>query len=269
MSLPPWVYGAGGRPSIKKRPAKRKRRGSTRRGYSSVARSRGAAVTGEMKYFDCDRTSTAVTVVTTAWVAGTIVDPGTTINLGDAPVATPLCLFAPKVSAALNGRVGRKCMMKKVRVTGHIFVPVQAGVGTADNCAKIRILLVLDSQTNSAQMTSASLLGGGTAVETTISSMQNPDFFGRFRVLKEKTFVLQNPNLTGSPTAVDCVQNSLLYPFKLSFVFKGGMKVLFNATNGGTVADIIDNSLHIICGVQSTSLAPTIQYYSRVCYKDL
>lgn len=255
---------AGGRPYANSYLAQR-----NRIGYGSVARARGAAVTGEMKYFDCELVSLALAACTTTWVAGTITDPQATINLGDAAVGSPLCLFAPKVSAALNGRIGRKVKMMKVRVSGLINVPIQAAQSAADLGCMIRICLVLDTQTNATQMTGAQLFNdttqGGNA---TVNSMQNPNNFGRFRILKEKRFVLTNANLAGSPTAGDLVQSGLIRNWKMSCKFKVPVPVNFNATNGGTVADIIDNSLHIITGTNSISYAPTISYYSRVCFKE-
>jgi len=50
--------------------------------------------------------------------------------------------------------------------------------------------------------------------------------------------------------------------------FKTPVKVQFNATNGGTVAVIVDNSFHIICGASNITYAPTISYYCRVAYKE-
>lgn len=239
-----------------------------RRGFGSVARARGAAVTGEMKYFDSEMTSTAIANVTTTWVAGTMMDPTTTINLGSAAVATPLSLCVPTVGAGLNQRIGRKIKLMKVKVHGLINVPVQAAQAAADAATQIRLLLVMDKQTNAAQMTGAQLMNDAGAANTTTNSFQNPNQFGRFHVLKDKNFVFSNLNLTGSPTAADVIQASSMRTFKLSFKFKSPVTIDFNATNGGTVADIIDNSLHIVAGATTTAFAPTLSYYSRVCYKE-
>lgn len=240
----------------------------SRRGYSSVARTRGAAVTGEMKYFDCELTGTAITAVTTTWPNGTMMDPTTTINIGDAAVATPLALCVPKVSSALNGRQGRDINMMGVKVTGMINVPTQASQTGADLSCKIRLALVMDTQTNSAQMTAAQLYNDAGAASTTIHSFQNPNNFGRFRVLKEKVFTISDLNMVGSPTAADVAQTGKVIPFKFNHKFKKPVKVRFNATNGGTVADIIDNSLHIVAGANNVSYVPALSYYSRVAYKE-
>lgn len=207
--------------------------------------------------------------VTTTWVAGTIVDPLTTINLGSAAVANPLCLCAPTVGAALNQRVGRKINVHKIKVHGTIAVAQQAGQATADSSTKIRIVLVQDMQTNAAQMTSAQLFNDATAAATTINTFQNPNNFGRFRVLKDKMITLSNLNMTGNPSTPDVIQASLRRDFKFQVNFKQPVEVHFNATNGGTVLDIVDHSFHILCGAESISYAPVINYYSRVCYKDV
>jgi len=240
-----------------------------RANYTSVARTRGAAVTGEMKYFDCDYSATAITAVTTTWPAGTMQDPLTTINLGSAAVANPLCLVVPTVGAALNQRVGRKITIRKIKIHGTFAVPAQAAQAGGDASAKLRIALVQDCQTNAAQMTGAQLYQDATQAATTISTFQNPNNFGRFRVLKDKIIQIGNLNLAGSPTTADVIQNGAKVNFKFAVNFKKPVEVHFNATNGGTVADIVDNSFHIVCGTDSTALAPTLAYYSRVCYKDV
>lgn len=240
-----------------------------RKGFKSVPRARGAAVTGEMKYFDADYSPVAaLTAVTTTWPAGTIVDPLTTINLGSAAVANPLCLFDPTVGAGLNQRIGRKVKVMKIKLQGTFSVTAQAAQAAADSACKIRLALVQDCQTNAAQMTSAALFNDGTAASTVLNSFQNPNNFGRFRVLKQKMFCISNLNLTGSPTTADVIQTSYRLPFKFNVNFKTPVLVNFNATNGGTVADIIDNSFHVICGTDNAAYGTTISYYSRVAFKE-
>lgn len=225
------------------------------------------APVGEMKQFDCERTA-ALAATTTTWVAGTLQDPDTTINLGAAAVANPLCLFAPTVGAGLNQRIGRSVKMLKCKVQGFVAIPVQAAQGAADSSTKVRIILVLDKQTNAAQMTSAQLMRDAGSAGTTINSYQNPDNFGRFHVLKDKTMSLSNLNMTGSPTAGDVIQAGMNRPFKLSYRFRNPVEVHFNATNGGTVADIVDYSLHMIVAANSIAYAPSVTYYSRVSFKE-
>lgn len=227
------------------------------------------AVAGEMKYFDCDNSGTALFANTTTWVGGSLIDPLTTINLGAAAVATPLCLFAPTVGAALNQRIGRKVKVLKIKLNLCLLVAAQTAQGTADPGAIVRCMLVQDCQTNAAQMTSAQLMNDGTAATSTTLSYQNPNNFGRFRVLKEKRFVLEDPNMAGEVAANNVIQAGLKKMFKLTMNFKQPVEVHFNATNGGTVADIVDNSFHIVCGTDNvTGFGQTLAYYSRVCFKE-
>lgn len=224
---------------------------------------------GEMKYFDCENPNIALAATTTTWVAGTMQDPTTTINLGDAAIGTPLNLCSPIVSANLNGRIGRKIRVQKIKLSGFINIPPQATQGAADTSTEVRIALVQDTQTNTAQMTGAQLFNDAGTANATIHSFQNPNNFGRFRVLKEKILVMTNANLTGSPTAADVIQSGLLKTFKFNHEFKKPVIVNFNATGGGTVTSIIDNSFHVVAAVNNASYAPTLTYYSRVGYKDV
>lgn len=213
--------------------------------------------TGEMKYFDTERTLTTITAVTTTWPAGTIVDP-LTFNT--------LCV--PDTGSGVSQRIGRDIKVYKIKIRGLITTPAQSVQGVADNATNVRFILVQDTQTNGAQMTSAQLLADQGAANTTINAFQNINNFGRFRVLKDKMLPLGNANIAGSPTSADLVQSGMTRPFKFNINFKVPISVRFNATNGGTIADIIDNSFHIICGTDNSTLAANLQYVSRVCYKE-
>lgn len=261
---------AGTFPTYKQK-AKRiaKKQAAARAGYTSVARSRGAAVTGEMKYFDTESGTISIAATTTTWVAGTMADPTTTINLGAAAVANPNNLCSPTVGAALNQRVGRKITIHKIKIHGTLAVAPQAAQAAADAACKLRLVLVQDCQTNATQMTGAQLFNdAGNAIDT-LNSFQNPNNFGRFRVLKDKMMCVSNLNLAGSPTAGDTIQAGWKGQFKFAINFKKPIVVHFNATNGGTVADIVDNSFHILAAADNTSYTPQLFYYARVCYKDV
>lgn len=241
--------------------------GGNRTGYSSTARTRGAAATGEMKYMDSELQLAAVGVVTTTWVAGTLADPTTTINLGAAAVANPANLCSPTVGAALNQRIGRSILVHKIKVRGTIVVGTQVpGLG-GETASKVRLLLVQDMQTNAGLMTGAQLLRDAGIATTTINSFQNPDNFGRFRVLKDVAYVMQDPNAY-TDAFPNPAMNGIKRNFKFNVNFKKPIKVQFNATNGGTGADIVDNSFHIFAGTDASALNPQLSYYCRVAYKE-
>lgn len=240
---------------------------ATRPGYGSTPRTIGALPSGEMKYFDTERYITGLTAATGAgWPVGTMFDPSTTINLGSPAVAGPGTIFAPTVGPALNQRIGRKVQIMKIRINGTLSTTAQTGQPQCDPGAKVRVCLVLDKQTNSASMTAVQLFTPANTGDNSLHSFQNPDNFGRFQVLKEKFVVMANPSVGGAAPALD--QMGLKTYFKFNIVFKNPLTVNFNATNGGTIADIIDNSLHVLCATDTTAMAPQMAYYARVCYKE-
>jgi len=255
-----------GRAAPKGRPAKKARivpaqvifPGAGRKQQMFVPRSFGnpRAIT-ERKYFTAQRDTVALADLSaaTTW-AGAELDPAT-IN----------ALFAPVTGDDFNTRDGRKCQVLGIKVRGYFNVPAQADATGADDANVIRILMVLDKQTNATQLNAEDVVGGVAVANNNVNQFQNPAFFGRFRVLKDKTYTLNNPQMTWDGTNIE--QSGLKKPFKLSHKFKKPLMVHFNATNGGTVADIIDNSFHIIGGAQNIELAPTITYQVRTTFIDV
>lgn len=262
--------------------AKRQRKAKGFSGTSAPVYRQIKAPAGEMKYFDSTRTSNAIVAVTAGgpWPAGTMQDPGTTINLGAAAVANPLCLFAPTVGSALNQRIGRSVLVRKIKVSGQVILPASLTLATTWQSdapyppVKVRLLLVQDMQTNATQMAASALLNDASDTGSTLVSYQNPNNFGRFRVLKDKYIILDNVNIShvDVPSVGTYVaEQGLVRSFKFNINFKTPVKVQFNATNGGTVADIVDNSFHIICASTLDVVSPQvplINYYSRVAYKE-
>ena len=97
-------------------------------------------------------------------------------------------------------------------------------------------------------------------------TFQNIDNFGRFRVLKDKLIRVQDPNMSGDAASHDL--NGIVVPFKYTIKFRVPVSVRFNQTNGGTIADIIDNSFHVIANTNDSTHSPSLVYFSRVCYKE-
>lgn len=203
----------------------------------------------ERKYFDAALAATAIPVGLATAAAGEM-DPAANT------------LFSPTTGDDFNNRTGRKCQVLKVKVKGNIAVAAQADQTAMDVAGWGRIVLVQDMQTNAAQLNSEDVIN-----VIGIFGYQNPAFFGRFRVLKDKTFRLPMPQTSWDGTNIE--QAGFHMPFKMSHNFKKPVTVHFNATNGGTVADIVDNSFHVLAFVSTVALAPTLQYHSRVIFADI
>ncbi len=224
------------------------------RALTFIPRSLGTprAVT-EHKYFDEERAATAVTVGTADW-AGAEADP-----------ATVNTLFAPTTGNDFNNRVGRKVDVKRIMIRGQIQAAPQVNQTAADTAGRVRIILVQDMQTNTAQLNAEDVINSGDATQA-ISMFQNPAFFGRFRVLKDKEYVIQNPSITYDGTNIE--QSGLIRKIKMTKKFFKAVRVSFNATNGGTVADIVDNSFHVIALTNNGDLAITLGYKVRTMFVD-
>lgn len=236
-------------------------RSAQNRAMSFVPRSLGNTLaTTERKFWDTVVIDRAINTVTTTF-SGAMADP-TTLN----------CLFTPITGAEMYNRIARKTYVHKISVVGRISLPVVSNATTLDVLAPltIRLILCIDKQTNGAQMNSQDLIGALSGVTgDTIDLYQNPAFFGRFQVLKDKRFVLQN-----AATAVE--QNFILDRQGLTTLFKWVVKfrkpivVHYNNVNVGTVGDVVDNSFHFLAAVQtpSNSSIPILNYRARTIFTD-
>jgi len=229
--------------------------------YQTVARTRGVYGQGEMKYFDSELAAKAI--VSVANWTGTECDPDTV------PVANINTLFAPIQGAGISQRIGTKVKVYAIKIRGFINQTTTLDTTSLGNAQFIRLALVQDTQTNSTQAQGEQVFKAAvtTNVVNGACSWQNFDNFGRFKVLKDKTMMLQNPNITYDGDASYDV-SSLGVPFKFTHKFSQPVEVRFNVTNGGTIADIVDNSWHVMANSISTTYGYNLYYNCRVCYKE-
>lgn len=222
----------------------------TRKGFSSVARTRGAQVTGEMKIFDTEKVGSSIPSVA-AWT-GTEFDPAT---------FDTLCV--PQVGSAINQRDGKSIQVHKIKINGTVQVNAQADQTAGDNPSVVRVALVLDTQTNAVQAQGEEVFKPTTNAANAPFTFQNENNFGRFRVLKDMFFKNDAYPITYDGTNVE--QGGVSKLFKIKKTFKKPITVRFNAANGGTVADIVDNSFHIYAN--SSNALSLLAYNCRVNYK--
>lgn len=230
--------------------------GTARRGASPKRRKQFTTRTVgplavDVKFFDTQIEDQVINRSQADWSATTL-DP-----------SPALCLFTPENGNGFNERIGRKAWLKKLFLRCELHI--QDG-GTAIPVGRsVRILLVQDMQTNGTQMT------GNLALETPAASTaglvhcapQNLANLGRFRILKDKTFVLQNMN--GSSAGAKA---GLKKSFKFSYKPLSPIEVNFNQGSGGTIADIVDNSFHILAhdSAESAFFPIHLTYYSRATF---
>lgn len=228
-----------------------------RMGYDSVPRTRGVYAAGEMKYFDTERGSTAIPA-STDWTA-TEFPP----NIG-----TPNTLLAPTVGSAINERIGRAVNIHRLFIRGSVLAAAQVSQSAADSATQIRIALVQDMQTNASQAQGEEIFQAPTNASAlnAVNTFQSLANLGRFKVHKDKTFILESPSIAFDGTNV--AQSGLQKTFKMKVSFNPPLRITFNAVNGGTISDVVDNSFCIYANCSSTALTPTISYNCRVYYKE-
>lgn len=232
-----------------------KARMQNRPGYRTVARTRGWAAAGEMKYMTTELIAKNF-IASNNWTS-TNMDPAT-FNV----------LFVPVKGTGIDQREAREVTVYKIKVRGIIFAGSQSGQVVCDNGSLMRVALVQDTQTNAAQLTGNQVFEAPATGDSraAVCSYQSLDNLGRFKVLKDQVFKLETPAVV-SPVAASFEQGGITRYFKWNVNFKGGLRVHFNQTDGGTIADIVDHSFHIVGTTTSTTLGPQLTYRCRVSYK--
>lgn len=184
----------------------------------------------------------------------------------DPTVTNTGCLNAMTQGDGGSNREGRNFRMKNITVKGQIRLGAQVGQTGPDNLPRVFIALVLDKQTNGAQMNSEDcfLNPSGNAV-LAADPFLNLENSQRFRVLK--TMHIGPEQFAGSQAMGDypagsIAERGVTVPFTL---FADLKNMMVNMTPGtGTVGGISDNSLHIIAFANDISSQPVLDYNSRL-----
>jgi len=211
--------------------------------------------TTERKYYDTNLDDGVITAITTSW-AGTELDP-----------ATVNCLSAPAQGTDIDECIGREYAIVAMKVKGYVYVPSQTNQTITDNASLVRILLVRDKQTNGVQLNAEDVIASTTGAEPGISMFQSAVTLGRFDVCKDKFISLQNPTIAYDGTNIE--QSGMVRPFKMNCKFRKPIVVHRNGTATAGVAQIVDNSFHIIAAASGVNLAPTLSYQARCVFIDI
>lgn len=219
-----------------------------------VPRTMGPFAVSESKYFDTEVSATAI-AESTNWT-------GTELSSGNIAI--------PQEGSDIDNRIGRKIAVYKVTIRGVIVTtPVDDIATSAIPCPATRLILFVDQQTNGAAAQGEDLMTAPTNATAAMafSSLQNIANLGRFRVLRDITLRGGMPaNIQDSGTTVSATVNDV--PFKITYRFKKPLVVRFNSTNGGTIGDVVDNSIHLIGQKSGTGFVSNISYRTRCYYKD-
>ncbi len=194
-------------------------------------------------------------------VNGTALGAPTDATGGEIDPTTLLCLNCPSQGDGESQRDGRQIAMKSLHIKGNVIIPKQSDQATLDNGTEIYLAVVLDKQTNGAQLDSEAVFtnpsGSGNLAA---SPFRNLQYGKRFTVLK--SWKTQVSNLMSTYDGTNIEQSGLFKPFSFNISLKN-MKVNFTNTTS-VIGNIADNSIHVIGYCSNTELAPIVFYNSRL-----
>ncbi len=207
----------------------------------------------ENKFYDTKLAAATLTADT--GMAGAEQDPSAT-----SMITTPI------QGDGEQNRDGRKIAINSCYVNGVIDVNATEAATEPLQGITANVCLVLDTQTNGAQMNSEDCFKNlaATAIGTT-GAIKNLLFGNRFRVLVHKQIDCTPQSISQIATN-DYSQAGSKTPFKLLFNWnKKPLVINFNSGTTASVANVIDNSLHVIAWVNNvTPVGPKITYNARI-----
>ncbi len=198
----------------------------------------------------------------TSLVGGALTAPSDSTG-GEHDQSATICMNSITQGDGESQRDGRVASIQGAYVKGVIKSVAQHATAVADDACKVYVALVLDTQTNGAQLNSEDVFKNDAANANLAGSpMRNMQFTQRFRVLDTFECVLENANMANDTGATGGLQQSgQLVPFTLSSNLQ--FRTQFSGTTE-SVANITDNSLHIIAFVSNTELVTTLNYNARI-----
>lgn len=207
----------------------------------------------EKKFLDVAKADTAVAVA--AALTGGEYDPST---------GCTGCLSCPAQGDTEQSRDGKRIVIDSLILKGYVqnAGTISSGVDLA--CVKVFVAVVLDTQSNGAQLNSEDVFKSlGAADILNCDPTKNLLFGSRFRILKSQVFDVTS---IGSFTAAAVyASNGVRREFDWYIPFKGGLQVNLNAGTTADVANVIDNSIHVVAF--STLVGATIGYNGRIRFQ--
>lgn len=179
------------------------------------------------------------------------------------PTPTKLCLNCVPQDETESGRDGRKMSMKYISVFGLISTAPLANETDLSEQAHAVISLVMDTQTNGAQLASENVFVNPSAnAAGVVSHFRNLQYIERFKVLKTIHIALPIPSASSDAAgSYDTQGTSVRFSMNVPL---NDIQVNFTSTTEA-IANIVDNSLHIIAySLDTGSPAVKLTYNARL-----
>jgi len=207
----------------------------------------------EKKFLDTSRSDSNIAAV--AALTGGEYDP-TTGCTG--------CLSCPAQGDTEQSRDGKRIVIDSLIIKGYVRKDAVTSQAPQEGI-KVFLAVVLDSQTNGAQLNSEDVFKSlGAADALNANPMKNLLFGSRFRILKSHVFDVTPTGITD--TAATVAQMGVRREFDWYIPFKGGLQVNLNAGTTADVANVIDNSLHVVA-FSTVNNVPKLAYNARIRFQ--
>lgn len=162
----------------------------TYKGPASVSRYTRTLANPETKYFDLGF-NTAVTAVGTSWADTELLSDNYVSANGTAAAVASACMIPTENGSGYGQVNGNKYKLKQIRAKGVLALAASPDLADTPSPRFVRMLLVHDSQPNGAQAQGEDVMQDlGEFGENGNSFMRLADNIGRFRVVKDKTMIM-------------------------------------------------------------------------------
>lgn len=207
----------------------------------------------EKKFYDTSLAATNLVAPTDS--AGAEFDPSAT-----SMISTPV------QGDGEQNRDGKQISCLYLEVSFVINVAAIETTANPRSGSQCFVAVVLDTQTNGAQMNSEDCFKNTSAAQQLCTSVMKNLLFGkRFRILKQKTYNLDSKAIShfaNDSFTIPGVQKAFKW-----FIPLRGLKINFNGGTTAAIANVIDNSIHVIAYTNTftaESAVPTIAYNARL-----
>jgi len=235
-----------------------------RRNYRYVARTLGNPISAtETKYYDAPAVHQLPFIVANWGTAGA------------SPTSGSLCV--PPQGTGSGERIGRSIKLRTIRFKGTLAYGNWAPGSALPYypATRVRVLVVLDKQCNGTLAAGNDVLeSGSSSLDVMFYAHQNTSTLGRFKILMDKHYVLQNPNFTSYNGSSVTNANSITVPIKFSWTPKVPLNIHFNSGTSAAVTNLVDHNIFVLAGASCWPFDATygipvdIQYRSRAYFMD-
>lgn len=181
------------------------------------------------------------------------------------PSATSM-ISTPVQGDGEQNRDGKRIVIDSLILKGHVVRPANETAADPHEAQKVFVAVVLDTHSNGAQMNSEDCFKSlANSARMNCEPLKNLLSADRFRILKSQVFDVTPNTLTGTITTGPYAHYGVQREIDWYIPFKGGLPVNFNAGTTADIANVVDNSLHIIAF--STSTGNFIGYNARIRFQ--